>query len=740
MRVVARHEAWQPAVLPNVVVGDDRSLLELRFDRRALSVEGRVVATATQEPIALATVLALPPGQQLGRHDPATATTRADGTFRLAGLSRGNLRLEVRHGDFATVARTIVVGPSSTALTIELPARSQVRGRLRGTDPAALRGAMLLLRSSADEIVSTPVLDDGTFVFPSAVTPGWATLSVPDGRFAFARAASELQLEVEEQSGSVAFDLEVGPPAVVTGRVADAKGTPIAGARLTANQVELVAERLRQAGSALIDRDLRKFGDQLTRSAGGGPELLLAVTAEDGTFRIAGLRPGAVDLRIARTGFGSRRLGVDVPPCGETHTLQIELPSACRIAGLVRRGGRGLAGVQVGVVVDGLAVSAVTGIDGRYALVDLPPGAYRVRARYSTFPTVSAPSAARIAPDAPATVDLEFPPGRLIRGTVTGSEGQPVEGVMVIVRGEPGNPVLTDSNGAFVLEAPSRDVELQVVYGNRGVRRSVAVPATELRADVPIDTPPNCTVVARVLGLPGKLPLPGVLLRVAPAGDAAAVQSRWIDLEAGQLRDHWFPAGKSQVTFWAEGHAPVVRDVDLRAGEEHPLGELLLEPGCEVRGVVLDDAGRPIEGAQVFLGEEVDLDVFQPSGRTDADGTFSVRGVATAAATLVVGAPGHAWQSVALRLPQDVLGNSPLVVRAERGSTIEVGVGSGGDGDVLVLRRGGRVLATAEVDEDGVAVFQNRGPGDYVVHRFGDELQQAEVRIERSGTVVRARL
>ena len=40
--------------------------------------------------------------------------------------------------------------------------------------------------------------------------------------------------------------------------------------------------------------------------------------------------------------------------------------------------------------------------------------------------------------------------------------------------------------------------------------------------------------------------------------------------------------------------------------------------------------------------------------------------------------------------------------------------------------RDSRVLATAEVDEEGVAVFASRGPGDYVVQHLGDERQKRD--------------
>lgn len=740
VRVVARHEWWQPAALSNVVVGSFARSLELRFTRPALAVEGRVMSATTQEPVAGAVVLALPPVNRFGRNEPSRAISGPDGSFRLAGLARGVLRFEVRHPDHGVVARTVAVGSGFAAQVFDLPARGTVRGRLLAEDPSLVRGAVLTLRSAVDELVTAEVAADGAFAFERTVTPGPASLSATDGRIAFASGSSVATIRVEEQSQS--FELAVGAPAVVTGRVVDEQGAPVAGARITATATGQLLDRLSRAGSALLDRNIGKLGDQLTRSAAGEPEPLLAVTDADGSFRVRGLPPGTVALRVARAGYGTTQQQVEVPACGQSAAAKdLVLRAGCRVRGRVQRGDRPLAGVQVGVVVDGMAITSITGLDGAYELTDLPQGDYRVSARYATFPSVKSKDIARARPGAPVVVDVELPPGRTVRGSVTGVDGQPVEGALVWLRGEQANPVLTDSNGAFEIEAPNREIELVVGQSERSARKVVPVPFGQERVVVSIDAVPNCTVTARVLGLPGRRALSGVLLRVANDRAAEASSSRWFDLEAGSLRHPLFPAGKSKVVFWAEGHAPVAREIELQAGEEHDFGEILLEPGCTLNGLVADERGEPVVGAEVFLGEEADLLEYQARTRSLEGGRFALRGVSSLASTLLVRAPGFAWKVVTLRLPDDVLGEQPFVVRLERGSAIEVEFGGrDAEGAMLVLRRDGRVVATSEVDENGIAVFANRAPGDYVVQPFGEELQKVSVTVRGSGEVVRCKL
>ena len=740
LRVVARHDLWQPATLPNVVVGEVLRSLELRFSRPALAFEGRVVSAASQDPVADAVVLAMPPVQRLGRNQPATARSGPDGRFRVAGLASGVHRFEVRHPSFGMAARTVAVGPGAAQLAFDLPQRASVRGRIVGEGGPDLAGAWLELRSAADELLLTTVQQDGSFTFAGTVTPGLASLSVADGRFAFDSGARVVQVKVEESAAPL--ELRAMHPAVVVGRVVDEAGAPLRGANIKATEAGMLLERLSRAGSALLDRDIGKLGDQLTRSTAGAPQPLLAVTGDDGAFRIAGLPPGSTTLRVERPGFGSKLIEATVPTCGETASVEdVAMPVGCSISGRVRRGGRLVAGVQVGVVVEGVAVTSVTGPDGRYELRSLPPGNYRVAARYATFPTVRARDAANLASGGEATIDLDLPQGRTIRGVVTGTDGQPVEGALVLLRGEQVNPVVTDSNGAFELEAPNRDVALVVGQFDRSSRRTVDVPARQSRVEIRIDAARTGAITARIAGLPGRAPLPGVLLRITRIDSESMVSSRWFDLDGGVLRNPLFPAGRSRVVFWSEGYAPVVRELNVRAGEDADLGEIVMEPGSELRGVVRDETGEPVAGAEVFLGDESDLFEYQSPLRTAEDGTFRVRGVSSAAANLLVRASGFAYSSTSLRLPDDVLGLEPLVVELERGSTIEAFVRDpDAEGSMVVLRRGLRIVATAEIDENGVAVFANRSPGAYSLQLYGDDRTRVTALVTDSGDTVRVDL
>jgi hypothetical protein len=430
-----------------------------------------------------------------------------------------------------------------------------------------------------------------------------------------------------------------------------------------------------------------------------------------------------------------------VPESSEPRELEsIILPRGCRVQGHVLRGGRRLAGALVAVVGADCTGIAVTRGDGSFAVDDLLPGDYRVRASLPAQPK-GQEKVVTVSPDHPANEILQFSSGRAVRGSVCGSDGQPVVGAIVAVRGSLGQTTRTDDGGDFLLELPDRAVELQVSLSDRSRSVTKSVPPGVDRVDVELDTPPLCTLRAQVAGLPGKKRLVGALLRLTKLDGEieGETNTRWVDLQDGELRWPLCPVGRVRVVICGEGYAPYSVERDFVANEDHALGEggeVLLEPGARVHGVVQDQGGSPVAGASVLLGEESDLDLFEPHVRTGADGSFRISGVTSRSSRLVVRAPGFAARSIDLQLPQDVLGSAPLVVVLEQGSTIEVTVEGGArNGGIVQLRRQGRLVASTEVDDSGRASFSNRSAGTYSVQLFGSQMAPVDVVVGATPTV-----
>lgn len=719
VRVVARHPWWQPAVLPLVTVGASRGL-ELRLTRAPLSLEGRVVTAASPpRPVAGARVRALPNVNYRDLFEPQEAVTDSQGAFRLAGMGQGNLRIEVRHPEWSTTGRSVAVSASTPPLTFELLPRSQVRGVLQGLAAAAAGAPVqLLLRSTAGEQERCQVRGDGSFAFVGTFSSGNATLEVMDGAVAFARTSGADVLVRIEEGGRTELELDVLPPSTVRGRILDSAGRPLAEAQL------------------LVSQEYQRLP---------APDRVLAVTDGAGRFQIRGLAARAITLHVRHDRHAGRRIELQVPgPGGELAVPDVTLSRGGSITGAVLRGSDPLPGALVLASGSGTSGTAVSLADGTFLITDLAPGSYRVRARYSTMPLAFSDSPVQVVPDEVAPpVELRFAAGRTVGGVVQGRTGQPVEGAFVSVRGLAGSgaPIVTDAAGSFAIEVPPRDVELLVVAGDGSAQVVQPVPNESAEATVTLDVPPMATITARVHGLPGRRMLGTVLLRLQPlAADGVRARPRMIELTGGVLRHPFAPAQPCRIVIQCEGYVPfVVERRDLTPGGETDLGDILLEPGASLRVAVHDEAGLPVAGAAVFLGDETDLRDHLPQTRTGPDGTAEISGVSAATPTLVVACQGYAAQVVPLRLPQDVLASKPRRIALRRGTRIEVAV-PGGEGQAVLLLRDGVAMAVAEVDESGVAVFRHRSPGDYQVHLFAAPERRVSLRVLATDEVKQAEL
>lgn len=742
VRVVARHPSWQPVAEPAFVVGESPRL-DLAFVRPAMApLRGRVLAATTQAPIAGATIELLPPNQKLGLVDGVVAQSGADGTFLLTGLARGNMRMVVRHPEHGAVLRTQQVGIATDEVLVEMPPRTLVQGVVAPDgDPSLLvAGAVLELRDLAGLCAYVTLGADGRFRCDTPLSPGPLSIRAFGGRFAFENSLSAETGTTLEEAPRNDLELPVGKPTVVRGRVVDGAGKPLPA-------VALVRTRLlsaRTIGDAALQLDRDTLFKQFAQLFGSDRDEVLGRTGDDGTFELLAQKPGPLLLRLETRGYGRKLLRLEVGNEREpTEVGDVVLGRGGIVGGVVSRGPRLLAGAVVTVEGVDAAATTITDRNGRWLVADLVPGNYRVRAK---VPSGAAETEVRVRGDgSSANVEVRLGAGRSVRGVVRGSDGQPLAGALVGERGASGRTTATDSNGEFVLDLPARAVELQASLLDRSLQRIVSVPlGTDRDVEITLATPPTCTVVARVAGLPGRKELRSGLLRIARIDDDEEVDrsSRWLEFADGALRWPLCPVGRVRVEIWCEGYAPCVVERETEVGQVVDLGELLLEPGCRLAGVVRDAQGAAVPNAVVMLGEEGDLQLFEGSNRTAADGSFRLRGVTNRSSSLVVRAAGYAPAVVPLRLPDDLLAPTPFELRLSRGATIQVVVPRqiARDGGFVQLLRDGRVLATSEIDEYGRADFVNRAVGSYRVRLLGSEAPPKLVEVDASTDLVRVQL
>jgi hypothetical protein len=603
-------------------------------------------------------------------------------------------------------------------------------------------GEILEVQDSGREIAHAVVQPDGSFLFTRKLSPGFVDFRVLGGSFLFQNLQGvSVRARLDEPEDDVPSEiyLDVIKTSVVAGRLVDAAGNPVAGAR-----VELMFDSFRQIGEAAWDLDLSKASDGLLK-LGGVRDQLLAISGEDGRFEIRGRRNGGLQVKVSCAGRGNRVVRARVPPSGGVEDVgEIVLEPSCSISGRVLRGGQPFVGAMVILSSAQSGSVATTNQLGEYFISDLMPGEYVVQTRIFGRPTGStSPILVTVSPDKPvADFDLPLKAGRVVTGIVTDENEQPLRGALVSVRGRTGEVVTTKSGGVFEVELPPRDVELVVSFGDRSNQRILRVSKDQELVNLTLASPDTSTLVARIAGLPGRRPLSGVLVRLTELDRAGAqAKSRWVDSSGGELRYPHLPSGRILVEVWSEGYAPYQQEWQLKPGEVHDLGVVLLAPGAKLRGVVRDADGNAIPKAMILLGDERDFALFLPTVRSDERGMFTVQGVTSRSKQMVVRSPGFAANTIGLQLPRDVLSLDPLEIKMERGTTIEVSVArkSRPEDGVVYLRRDGQLLESTVLNDFGKAWFANRSAGKYTVQLLDSNLPEQVVVVKAGQELSNAR-
>ena len=645
---------------------------------------------------------------------PATDTWRtrsgAHGTFELPHLAPGTYRLLAGGADFATTdLHDLDLAPGATG-RLDL-------GKVVLEPDAAIEGVVVDRQGNpvADAVIAFALAANGTSITgPPQLGAGWDSVSSgPDGRFRIAdlRRGQHLDLTASHSSHAPARveNIQAPPPrplrvelpdgARLTGRVTDAGGQAVLGARITAAA----------AGSG------RGFswGNRLDATPSAATSDAL------GQFEITGLAPGSCDLGVTASGFRRwSREGFQVAAAEPTQPIEIVLDSGASLAGRVSDR-RGRAAADVGVLafpdITSMAQAmrgafpayATADDDGRYLLTGLEPGRFHVSVAGSR---TSAP-AFEIRPGAN---ELDLVTDRpdsswQVSGKITDETGTALGGAQVWL--EPAREPATFSHvesladGSFLFG----DVE-PGAYRLWGAARGYvpdSLPDEVAVADAAIEDlalalrPAGGAVTGQISGLEPEALARAVV--VATAYDLPALPDEFQTMEtratrapgtvdaAGWYRIGDLAPGTWQVSAVSGAGRSAGGRVTLAPDQVEARLDLDLGGALTLSGKVSIDQ-RPVSGATVFLGGVTES---QPAGtaRTAADGSFSLSNLKPGSYVVAVIDPPAL---LALHLP--------IELDADRDLPIEVATGS--VKGRVVLAASGDAVAGATVKVDSASLGQ----------------------------------
>jgi hypothetical protein len=308
------------------------------------------------------------------------------------------------------------------------------------------------------------------------------------------------------------------------------------------------------------------------------------------------------------------------------------------------------------------AASASVGEDGRYEIIGLGPGEYRVlpqsgRSRYAPLPYHLGKRIVLEAGGHAAGVDFQVDAGGVIRGQVFGAGGEPVGGARVsvlptdlaqgIAGGDLSFALLLDrqaqsgADGSFEIAALPLGRTYRVLARKEGwapaASEELDLASEEPELEVELEMTRGSTLSGRVV-FPDGRPAAGFEVRSvadfasmmalgggSPGGSTTSDATGSFRLEHLPAGEYRLVAGSARPEMFFPGWAnAVIVEVD---GSSDVTGVVLTtveESGAEVSGRVVDDIGRPLAGAEVRISTALHAGPPLRASTSGPDGRFTI--------------------------------------------------------------------------------------------------------------------
>ncbi|HEX2060685.1 MAG TPA: carboxypeptidase-like regulatory domain-containing protein, partial [Thermoanaerobaculia bacterium] len=499
-----------------------------------------------------------------------------------------------------------------------------------------------------------------------------------------------------QNARAATVDLELVLAPLVTGRVTDAAGKPVTGARV---QVVL-------AGRSTLDFAQEPF---VRTSHDGRFAIPAPPFGPTEMAQVAVMLPAHATARSKSFQLGERDQRVDVTlPKFESVTVRVTagegkpVPRA-RVAFVPADETASLRGLHV--LFMPMYESRVLTADAAGELVlHLTPGTYDFAATAEGFQvrTLHERPIAR-----PTNVELQLEQAFAIKGRVH-RKGRGVPNVHVqIVNAETRDPIATDKDGRFEIGGLARGkYALRVLKHDELIDQNADA---EAPGTLDIALPPAGTLHGRVLDAATRQPVREFVYSIESA--EAALMTRGGRGERAQRGEPTaegafsatLPTGRYRVTVSAAGYTRS-RESEVLVTEQEPANvEILLDRGITVAGRVLDENGAPLREANVFvmnpetndLAARSSVRIGPGSAVTGDDGSFSISGLESGTVYVIVRRNGY----VPYRKAYDTDTLAPLEISLERGLSL-----SG------VVQRGGKPVADVEIGATTAAVGGDHQP------------------------------
>jgi large repetitive protein len=630
----------------------------------------------------------------------ASGVTDETGVITFTNLPAGTLTVAADANTFGTDTATVIGAPGD-----ELSARlrlvqnpGQILGYITNlTTGEPIPNAVVQLYNFGNVLVATAVSNQfGEYSF-SGVSPGGYIVTANAADFGPETAGANV---MPDQTSLLSFALSPNP-GIIEGYVRnEVNNAPIPNATVTVREL-----------------------------SGTGPVIFTTSTDQNGFFRTTALSPRVYVLVGGRADFGSNAISAEVSS-GQTTDVTIFLtPDPGSLQGTVRDAATNqlLADTLIRVIDNtGVVIRTVqTDVNGDYIIPGLAPGHYTVTAVNPNYQ--SELSAVTVESDTATTLNFRLAGNpATLSGIVTDAiTGAPLTGVVleVVFSGTDTlvRRVLTDENGFYLIEGlPAGTFDVKAQLQNYAISVNTVFLSPNERevlnvALIPFPAAIEGTVRNSVTNAPIQRALVSILL---PNSDV--VIASIITGTDGTYRLENLPSGSYNVVITSAGFSSEVIPVILTPSETETVNAFLVPDPAAIRGRVTNaNTSAPLAGALVRV---FNLDgVLITSTLTEADGTYSVSGLAAGTYTVITSAAGFGDKINLITLSSgaaEILNVALLPASSTlRGSVRVAGTNQPVPGSLVQVFRIGTDIPVASVltDGNGEYVITGLEPREYRV-------------------------
>lgn len=677
----------------------------------------------------------------------AEAKTGADGRFALDVAGTPPVTLRIEAAGYAVAVRKELTGdePVRVTLAAGLPLAGQVFDRKTGRPLA--KAEIEVTGSDASGFfdpddekrfrIKTTTDGQGRFRF-STLAPDFYFVSASAPGF---RTASRERVAVGLVAATPELFLYLKPGVAIPGRVVDQEGNPVAKAQV----------RVGPSGG---------FPENLADWTRGD---FSTTTDDEGSFEITGVPPSRVyRLEITHDDYAPAWVdGVRVSDGRRAPLSAITLDRGVTVVGTLLAGDQPFDGrIGASVTYEDSGTWAgdrrdvrrggpkVVAREGAFRIERLPTGTATIELEPNGYAPVKKEHVVIEAEHGADLGTLTVERGTAIVGTVVDESSEAVAEAEVSTQslsmtgGFVQRKCITDSEGRFALAAlpADRTYEVTASHAEFATASQKEVKPDGDAVTLTLRAKGSGTVTGRVVAGDPPEPVTGLFVVAIPKGDGGpmgmmtalgmGVEKRTLHTPDGRFTLENLTPGTYTFKITADGFVPArIEETELVPGQPLDLGEIRLDRGATLRGLVLDKTSKaPLGGAAILIEEgggiAAMLKQMDPSQRADAvtgpDGRFTLTGIPPGPLTLRVETDRHAPAKTTLEVQAGV----PV-------ADLTIDVGPGGSIEGIVRDKAGLPLAGQMItattgfgtsmrlmtttDEVGHYRLEHVAPGDYMV-------------------------